>query len=183
MQYDIEQRTAECDPSAWIAPNATVIGSVRLRAEASVWFNAVIRGDNEWIEIGERSNVQDGSVLHTDPGVPLVIGPDVTVGHLVMLHGCQIGERSLIGIGAVILNRVKIGRECIIGARTLIPEGKEIPDGSMVMGSPGKVVRELTAPERQMLKLSAQHYVQNARRYRERLAATPLAGTEARGPA
>ncbi len=149
----------------WIAGNATVLGRVVLEHEASVWFNAVLRGDNEPIVIGERSNVQDGSVLHTDPGAPLTLGPDVTVGHMAMLHGCTVGANSLIGIGAVVLNHVKIGRNCLIGAKALITEGKEIPDNSMVLGSPGKVVRTLSDEEAAGLTLSAAHYVENWKRY------------------
>src|ERR1700760_320070 len=125
----------------WIAPNATVIGRVTLKRNASVWFGAVLRGDNEPIVVGEESNVQDGCVLHTDAGTPLTIGKAVTVGHLAMLHGCTIGDNSLIGIGAVVLNGARIGKNCLIGAKALIPEGKEIPDGSLVVGAPGRVIR------------------------------------------
>lgn len=150
----------------FIADNATVIGSVILENNASVWFNCVIRGDNDPITIGEGSNVQDGSVLHTDAGIPLNIGRNVTVGHKVMLHGCEIGDNSLIGINAVILNRAKIGRNCIIGANSLIPEGKVIPDNSLVMGSPGKVVKELNEQQVAMLQMSALHYVENFKRYK-----------------
>ena len=141
-----------------------------LQAESSVWFNVVIRGDNDRITIGARSNVQDGSVLHTDGGIRLNVGEGVTIGHQAMLHGCTIGDNTLVGIQAVILNRAVIGRDCLIGAGALIPEGKVIPDGSLVMGSPGKVVRELNPQERQMLQLSAAHYVHNAQRYRDKLA-------------
>jgi len=153
----------------WVADSATVIGSVLLRNGASVWFNAVLRGDTELITVGENSNVQDGSVLHTDPGCPLTIGTNVTVGHKVMLHGCDIGDNSLIGINAVVLNRAKIGKNCLVGANALITEGKEIPDNSMVMGSPGKVVRELTEQEIAGLKMSAAHYRENAQRFRRGL--------------
>jgi carbonic anhydrase/acetyltransferase-like protein (isoleucine patch superfamily) len=149
----------------WVAPNAVVLGRVRLDVNASVWFGAVLRGDNELIHIGENSNVQDGSVLHTDPGCPLSVGRDVTIGHMVMLHGCTIGDNSLIGIGSTILNHSRIGKNCLIGAHTLITEGKEIPDNSLVMGSPGRVVRTLSDEEAAMLKLSAEHYVENWRRY------------------
>ncbi len=149
----------------WVAPNATVLGNVKLERNASVWFNAVLRGDNERITVGENSNIQDGSVLHTDPGCALTIGRDCTIGHMVMLHGCTIGDNSLVGIGAVVLNRAKIGRNCLIGARALITEGKEIPDNSLVMGAPGKVVRTLSDEEAQGLTLSARHYVQNWQRY------------------
>ncbi len=153
------------DGSCWVAHNATVLGRVTLMKDASVWFNAVLRGDNEPIVIGERSNVQDGAVMHTDPGCPLTLGADVTVGHMAMLHGCTVGDNSLIGIGAVVLNRARIGRNCLIGAKALITEGKEIPDNSMVMGAPGKVVRTLSDEEAAGLTMSAQHYVANWKRY------------------
>lgn len=149
----------------WIAPSATVIGRVTLQKNVSIWFGAVVRGDVEPIEIGENTNVQDGSVLHADPGYPLSIGPDVTVGHMAMLHGCEIGANSLIGIGAVVLNGAKIGRNCLIGARALITEGKQIPDGSLVVGAPGRVVRALDEREIQDLGESARRYVANWRRY------------------
>lgn len=161
----------QIDPSAWIAANATVIGDVRLAANASIWWNAVLRGDNDPITIGENSNIQDGSVLHTDEGVPLTIGANVTVGHLVMLHGCAIGDGALIGIGSIVLNRAVIGKESIVGANTLIPEGKTYPERVLIVGSPGKVVRELTDEEVARLRHSAAHYVDNARRYREQLRA------------
>ena len=153
----------------WVADNATVLGNVILRENASIWFNAVLRGDNDPIEIGENSNIQDGSVLHTDHGVPLTIGKNVTVGHMVMLHGCTIADGTLIGIGSTILNRAKIGRNCIIGAHSLIPEGKEIPDNSLVMGAPGKVVRELDEGAAQMIAASAQVYVDNWKRFKSGL--------------
>jgi carbonic anhydrase/acetyltransferase-like protein (isoleucine patch superfamily) len=153
----------------WIAPNAVVLGRVRLLKNASIWFGAVLRGDTEWIEVGENSNVQDNSVLHTDPGCPLTLGANVTVGHQVMLHGCTIGDGSLIGIGSVILNRTKIGKNCLIGANTLIGEGKDIPDNSMVIGSPGKVIRTLDENAAALLKLSADHYVANWQRYAKEL--------------
>lgn len=165
MIYRLGDDAPELDPSSWAAPSATLIGKVRLQAGASVWFGAVLRGDNELIDIGVNSNVQDGTVMHTDVGVPLTIGMGVTIGHNAMLHGCTVGDYSLIGINAVILNGAKIGKHCIIGANSLIAEGKEIPDGSLVMGSPGKVVRELTEVQKQGLRASAQHYVDNARRY------------------
>ena len=148
-----------------MAPNAVLVGKVKLEAGASVWFNTVLRGDNELIHIGENSNVQDGTVMHTDMGYPLSIGKGVTIGHNVMLHGCTVGDYSLIGINAVVLNGAKIGKNCLIGANALIPEGKVIPDGSLVMGSPGKVVRELTEQQIKMLEASAAHYVHNAQRY------------------
>jgi carbonic anhydrase/acetyltransferase-like protein (isoleucine patch superfamily) len=154
----------------WVAPNAVVVGRVRLLRNASVWFGAVLRGDTEWIEVGENSNIQDNSVLHTDPGCPLTIGANVTVGHQVMLHGCTIGDGSLIGIGSIVLNRTKIGRNCLIGANTLIGEGKDIPDNSMVLGSPGRVVRTLDETAAALLKLSADHYAGNWRRFAKELA-------------
>ena len=153
----------------WVAENATVLGRVILKENASIWFNAVLRGDNDPIEIGENSNIQDGSVLHTDHGVPLTIGQNVTVGHMVMLHGCSVGDGTLIGIGSTILNRAKIGKNCIIGAHSLIPEGKEIPDNSLVMGSPGKVVRQLDENAAQMIAASAQVYVDNWKRFKSGL--------------
>jgi carbonic anhydrase/acetyltransferase-like protein (isoleucine patch superfamily) len=157
----------------FVAPDATVIGRVVLEHEASVWFRVVIRGDNDPIVIGAGSNIQDGSVLHTDEGIPLTVGPSVTVGHQVMLHGCTIGEGSLIGIQAVVLNRAVIGRECLIGACALIPEGKVIPDRSLVMGTPGKVVRTLTDQEVADIRAIAAGYVANGRRYRALLAPGP----------
>ncbi|WP_148862389.1 gamma carbonic anhydrase family protein [Marinobacter fonticola] len=155
----------------YIAHNATVIGSVLLQEKASIWFNVVIRGDNDLITIGPETNVQDGSVLHTDSGIRLTLGRGVTVGHKAMLHGCEIGDYSLIGINAVVLNGAKIGKHCLIGANALIPEGMVIPDGSLVVGSPGKVKRELGDNQRKMLELSAAHYVQNAQRYLKELEA------------
>lgn len=157
----------------FVAENATVIGNVVLENNASVWFNAVVRGDNALITIGENSNIQDCSVLHSDEGVPLTIGKNVTVGHKVMLHGCTIGDNSLIGINAVVLNNAKIGKNCLIGANALIPEGKVIPDGSLVMGSPGKVVKELSEQQQAMLLLSADVYVKNFKRYKSELKVDP----------
>jgi carbonic anhydrase/acetyltransferase-like protein (isoleucine patch superfamily) len=159
--YNLGDRVPElpADDEYWIAPSASVIGSVILKQNASVWFGATIRGDNDIITIGENSNIQEGSTLHTDPGIALTIGANVTVGHMVMLHGCTIGDGSLIGIGSIILNGAKIGKNCLIGANSLITEGKEIPDNSLVMGAPGKVVRELGPDHITMLKLSAQSYV------------------------
>lgn len=156
---------------AFIAPNATIIGDVEIHQNASVWFNVVIRADNDRIVIGEDSNVQDGSVLHIDPGFPLLIGKGVTIGHKVMLHGCSIGDNSLIGINAVVLNGAKIGSNCLIGANALIPENMVVPDGSMVLGSPGRIKRELAPPQILMLQASAHHYVQNGLRYSADLAA------------
>ena len=153
----------------YVAPNATLIGNVVLQSESSVWFNVVIRGDDETITVGARSNVQDGSVLHADPGVPLTLGTSVSVGHLVMLHGCTVGEGSLIGIKAVVLNGARIGRDCLVGANTLIGEGKTIPDRSLVMGSPGRVVRTLSDDEVARIRAIADHYVANGRRFRSDL--------------
>lgn len=157
----------------WVADNATVVGLVSIANNVSVWFNAVIRGDNALISIGENSNIQDCAVLHTDPDVPLAIGRNVTVGHHAMLHGCTIGDNSLIGINSVILNRATIGRNCLIGANSLIPEGKVIPDGALVMGSPGKVVRMLTEEEQHRLSQSAVIYVQNFKRFKQELKPYP----------
>ncbi|AWN17415.1 gamma carbonic anhydrase family protein [Salinisphaera sp. LB1] len=153
----------------FIAENATVIGRVRLAERASIWFNAVLRGDQELIAIGEGSNVQDGCVLHTDPGFPLTVGAGVTVGHQAMLHGCTIGDNSLIGIQAVVLNGATIGRNCLIGAGALIPEGKTIPDNSLVIGAPGRVKRELEADEIEALGHGAAHYVDNYRQFQAEL--------------
>ena len=165
MIYQIDEQRVRAEGEHFVAGTAVVIGNVLLRANASVWFNAVIRGDNELITIGENSNVQDGAVLHTDPGFPLTIGSGVTIGHKAMLHGCTIGDNSLVGINAVVLNGAKIGRNCLIGANALVTEGKEIPDNSMVLGSPGKVVRELTPEQIEGLRRSALHYADNARRF------------------
>jgi carbonic anhydrase/acetyltransferase-like protein (isoleucine patch superfamily) len=166
----------------FVAASASVIGSVTLEDESSVWFNAIIRGDNEPIVIGPRSNIQDGSVLHTDEGVPLTLGAEITVGHMVMLHGCTIGDGSLIGIKAVILNHAVIGRECLIGANTLIAEGKRIPDRSLVVGSPGKVLRPLTDDEVARLRRMAGQYVENARRYLRDFGPDPRNSGRAQGP-
>ena len=169
MKYSLGNDRVEMAEDAWIADSAAVIGKVKLEAGANVWFSAVIRGDVEQITVGEHSNVQDGAVMHADSGVPLVLGKGITVGHNAMLHGCTVGDYSLIGINAVVLNGATIGKHCIIGANALIPEGKEIPDGSLVMGSPGKVVKTLSEQQKKMLELSAAHYVQNAKRFREQL--------------
>jgi carbonic anhydrase/acetyltransferase-like protein (isoleucine patch superfamily) len=150
----------------WIAPNAVVLGRVILKKNASVWFGAVLRGDNDRMVVGENSNIQDNSVLHTDVGQPLTIGDMVTVGHQVMLHGCTVGDGSLIGIGSIVLNGARIGKGCLVGAGALITEGKEIPDYSVVMGSPGKVIRSLTAEQAAGLTLGALHYVENWKRYK-----------------
>ena len=153
----------------WVAPGAQVMGNIVLKENASVWFGAVLRGDNDPIVIGENSNVQDGAVMHTDIGCPLTLGANVTVGHQAMLHGCTVGDNSLIGIGATVLNGAKIGRNCLIGAHALVGEGKEIPDNSMVLGMPGKVVRELGEDNEKMMLLSANIYVENWKRFKETL--------------
>ncbi len=153
----------------WIAPTASVIGQVILQRNASVWWGATLRGDTDAIVVGEDSNVQDGSILHTDEGIPLIMGRGVTVGHMVMLHGCTIGDNTLIGIGAIVLNGARIGRNCLIGAGALIPEGKEVPDNSLVMGAPGKVVREVSDAQAVRIAHGATHYVDNWKRYRRDL--------------
>ncbi|WP_298422478.1 gamma carbonic anhydrase family protein [Rhodoblastus sp.] len=165
--YSLDGIAPELPPEGrhFVAPDANLIGRVRLREDASVWFGATLRGDNEWIDIGERSNIQDMSVLHTDMGCPLTIGPDVTVGHAVVLHGCTIGEGSLIGMGATIMNNAKIGRFCVVGANALIPEGKEFPDYSLIVGAPAKVIRPIDPSAGESLLASARRYVQNGRRY------------------
>lgn len=153
----------------FIAPNATIIGTVRLRANTSVWFNAVLRGDTEWIDIGDNSNVQDGCVLHADPGFPIHVGRGVTIGHKVMLHGCEIGNNTLVGIGSILLNGAKIGRDSMVGANSLLTLGKQFPDGVLVMGSPAKVIRELTSEEIEENRRSSQLYVENGQRFLEQL--------------
>ena len=165
MLYDLENKKIQNSGDNWVAPNANVIGDVTLEKNTSIWFNATLRGDIENIYVGEGSNVQDGSVLHTDPGYPLKIGKNVTVGHLVMLHGCTIGDNSLIGIGAVILNNAKIGNNCVIGAKSLITENKEIPDNSLVVGSPGRVIRKVTDEEVKAIKKNAIRYQNNWKKY------------------
>lgn len=167
--YQLEERIPQIDPTAWVAPNAVLIGLVECAEQSSVWWNAVLRGDNESIVIGPRTNVQDGCIFHTDPGAPLILEADVTIGHKVMLHGCRVGQGSLIGIGTTILNHAVIGEHCLVGAGTLIPERKIYPPRSLIMGTPGKVVRELTDEEVARLVNSAAKYVQNAARYREHL--------------
>jgi carbonic anhydrase/acetyltransferase-like protein (isoleucine patch superfamily) len=163
--------TLPAEDEYWIAPNAVVIGNVILKKNASIWFGATLRGDNDPIIVGENSNVQDGSVLHTDAGSPLTIGANVTIGHMVMLHGCTIGDNSLIGIGSIVLNGARIGKNCLVGANCLITEGKTIPDNSLVMGAPAKVVREISPEQAMMLAGGAAHYVANWKRYRDGLKA------------
>lgn len=164
--YELDHISPRVAESAWVADSAQVMGNVELAEDASVWFGVVIRGDTETIQIGRGSNIQDASVLHADIGKPLTVGENVTVGHKVMLHGCSIGDGSLIGIGAVVLNGAKIGKGCIVGAGALVTEGKEFPDGSMIIGSPAKAVRELTQAQQDGLKMSALHYIENARRFK-----------------
>ena len=167
--YSLDGVRPNIADNAYVAPSAQIIGNVKLADHSSVWFGAVIRGDNDLIEIGARTNIQDNSVLHTDPGIPLTIGDGVIVGHRVMLHGCKIGENTLIGIGATILNGAEIGKNCIIGAHSLITEGKVIPDGSMVVGSPGRIIKSLTEQHFQMLRINSEVYVANAKRFNQNL--------------
>ena len=165
MIYTLGDRRPIVAEDCFVAPSAAVIGSVTLGPRASVWFGVVARGDQDNIVIGAGSNVQDNSVLHVDPGEPLTIGNNVTVGHMAMLHGCEIGDSSLIGIGAVVLNRAKIGRECLVGAKALVTEDMVVPDGSLVLGSPARIKRQLSVEERAELQRHAQHYIQNAQRF------------------
>lgn len=167
--YSLEDRVPQVPASAWVAESATVVGSVSLGEEASVWYGTVIRGDNASVSIGRASNIQDNSTLHVDEGVPLVIGDDVSIGHQVMLHGCTIGDGSLIGIQSIVLNRARIGRHCIVGAGSVVTEGKEFPDGSLILGSPARVVRQLTPEQIEHLQWVAQHYVEQAQRHRKGL--------------
>ena len=163
--------TAPGEDEYWIAPSAVVVGNVILKKNASVWFGAVLRGDNEPIVLGENSNVQDNSVLHTDVGAPLTIGAGVTIGHMVMLHGCSIGDGSLVGIGSIVLNGAKIGRHCLIGAGALITEGKELPAYSRVVGSPGKIIRQVSPEQAAGIAAGSAHYVENWKRYRAGMSA------------
>ena len=162
-----DKKLTTASDNFWIAPDANVIGDVQMGEDSSIWFNATLRGDNEPIIIGDGSNIQDGSVIHTDPGHECRIGKFVTVGHMVMLHGCNVGDGSLIGIGSVILNGAKIGKNCIIGAKALITEGMEIPDGSMVLGMPGKIKKTLNDDEQKLVSLGAHHYIENYKKYKE----------------
>jgi len=164
--YRLDDEIPRVAPSAWVADSAQVIGQVELQDEASIWFGAILRGDTEWLVVGRRSNIQDGSVVHADQGFPTTLGEGVTVGHQVMLHGCTIGDHSLVGIQSVVLNGAKIGRHCLVGAGALVTEGKEFPDGSVILGRPAKVVRTLTDEQMRGLEDIATHYVQNARRFR-----------------
>jgi carbonic anhydrase/acetyltransferase-like protein (isoleucine patch superfamily) len=167
--YELDGICPQVAESAWVAENAQVIGDVQLAPGSSVWFGATLRGDTEPIVVGEGSNIQDGSVLHADRNLPLTIGRHVTVGHQVILHGCTIGDESLIGIGAIVLNGAKIGKNCLVGAGALVTEGKEFPDGSMIIGSPAKAMRQLTPEQIEGLRRSALHYMENAERYRQGL--------------
>lgn len=167
--YRLGDLTPDIAASAWVADSAQVIGRVTLAENCSIWFKAILRGDTETLTIGRGTNIQDGSVLHADHGLPLVLGEGVTVGHHVMLHGCSVGDHSLIGIGAVVLNGARIGRHCLVGAGALVTEGKAFADGSMIIGSPAKAVRELTPAQIEGLKASARHYMSNAERYRSEL--------------
>ena len=168
--FRLDDTNPTIDPTAWVAESAQVIGAVSLGVDASVWFGAVLRGDTELLSVGRGSNVQDGSVLHADAGQPTTIGEGVTICHLVMLHGCTIGDNSLVGIGSVILNGARIGRNCLVGARSLVTEGKTFPDGSLIVGSPAVAVRTLTDEQIEGLRQSARHYVENAKRFRAGLA-------------
>jgi carbonic anhydrase/acetyltransferase-like protein (isoleucine patch superfamily) len=167
--YQLDEHVPRIAASAWVADSAQVIGDVELGEGASVWFGAILRGDTEPLRIGKGSNVQDGSVIHADVGFPVTLGENVTVGHKVTLHGCTVGDGSLIGIGAVVLNGAKIGRNSLVGAGSLVTEGKEFPDGSMIIGSPAKVVKQLTPEQIEGLQRSARHYTENARRFRDGL--------------
>jgi carbonic anhydrase/acetyltransferase-like protein (isoleucine patch superfamily) len=173
MLYTIGERRPDIASDAYVAPSADLIGSVRLGAEASVWFNVVLRGDNDWIDIGPSSNIQDGSVIHTDEGVPTKLGARVTVGHMAFLHCCTVGDESMIANGAMVLDRSVIGRHCIIAAGALVPPDKEIPEGSVVMGSPGKIVREVTERDLALIRGAAASYARRAQQYRESLKAYP----------
>ena len=167
MIHDVNGYTPKIDPNSWVASNAVIIGRVELKKNSNVWFNATLRGDIEPIIIGEGSNIQDGSVIHTDPSCPTIIGSGVTVGHMVMLHGCEISDDCIIGIGSTILNKARIGKNCIIGANTLVTENKVIPDRSLVLGSPGKVVRQVTEEEIKHIKENARDYVENIKKYKK----------------
>ena len=164
--YRLDEQTPRVADTAWVADSAQVMGHVELAEGTSVWFGAILRGDNELLRIGKGSNVQDGAVIHADPGFPVSLGENVSVGHRVMLHGCTVGDGSLIGIGAVVLNGAKIGRNCLVGAGALVTGGKEFPDGSMILGSPAKAVRELAPEQIEGMRRGAAHYVRNAKRFK-----------------
>ena len=167
MIYDFEGHTPKLDSNSWVASNSVIIGKVELKKDSNIWFNVTLRGDVESITVGEGSNVQDGSVVHSDPGCPVIIGKNVTIGHLVMLHGCVIEDDCLIGIGSTILNKAKIGKNSIIGANALVTENKVIPERSLVLGSPGKIVRQVTDEEIKSIKENAEHYVANYKKYKK----------------
>jgi carbonic anhydrase/acetyltransferase-like protein (isoleucine patch superfamily) len=167
MIYDFEGNTPKIDPNCWVASNAVIIGKVELKKDSNIWFNSVLRGDVEPITVSEGSNIQDGTVIHTDPGCPTIIGKNVTIGHLVMLHGCIIEDDCLIGIGSTILNKAKIGKNSIIGANALVTENKIIPERSLVLGSPGKIIRQVTDKEIESIKENARHYVDNYKKYKK----------------
>ena len=167
MIYDFEGHTPKLDPNSWVASNSVIIGKVELKKDSNIWFNVTLRGDVEPITVGEGSNVQDGSVVHSDPGCPVIIGKNVTIGHLAMLHGCVIEDDCLIGIGSTILNKAKIGKNSIIGANALVTENKVIPERSLVLGSPGKIVRQVTDEEIKSIKENAEHYVANYKKYKK----------------
>ena len=174
MIYDLGDRRPKLDPGrTYIAPGAAVIGDVHLGPDTSIWFNAVLRGDLEPIKVGEGSNIQEGCVLHTDPGAPLVIHEFVTIGHLAMLHGCEIGRQTIIGIGSTVLNRARVGANSIVGAHSLVTEGKSFPDGVLILGAPAKVIRDLTKEELDSLPEAARRYIDRGRLFREKLAPTP----------
>jgi carbonic anhydrase/acetyltransferase-like protein (isoleucine patch superfamily) len=164
--FQLDAHTPQLAESAWVADSAQVIGRVTLEAHTSIWFGSILRGDSEHLHIGAGSNVQDGCVLHADAGIPLTLEANVSVGHKVMLHGCTVGEGSLIGIGAVVLNHARIGKNCLVGAGALVTEGKEFPDGSMILGSPAKVVKTLSTEQILGIRRIADHYIENAKRYR-----------------
>lgn len=167
--YALGAHTPNVHPQSWIAPNAAVIGQVNIERNVSVWWNCTLRGDTDLLHVGENTNIQDGSVLHTDPGLQLIIGRDVTIGHRVILHGCTIGDGCLIGMGATLLNRSVIGKHCLIGANALIPEGKVIPERSLVVGAPGRIVRQLTDEELEKIARGNHHYIENWQRYQQEL--------------
>ena len=167
MIYNFNNISPKLDKDSWFAPNSVLIGNVTLKKDANIWFNATLRGDVEPITIGEGSNIQDGSVIHTDPGCPTIVGNGVTVGHMVMLHGCEIADDCLIGIGSTILNKTKIGKNCIIGANALVTENKVIPERSLVLGSPGRVIRQVTDEEVEHIKENARDYVENFKKYKK----------------
>ena len=169
--FALEDREPVLGEGVWVADNARVIGKVSLGARVSVWFNAVLRGDNDPITVGDCTNIQDGAILHTDDGIPLTLGSHVSVGHMAVLHGCTVGDGTLIGMNAVVLNGAVIGKHCLIGAKALIPEGKVIPDRSLVVGTPGRIIRELTDEEVARIQAGANHYVENAERFRTGLRA------------